>query len=93
MFSVSTSCLHTNCNAIETPKSSIFFWQLRGLPILHLPKHLLLMGAPSAGAEVLDILKVGHRVKVLGQQDVWLEIELDNQIGYVKNTQLKQLFF
>ena len=51
------------------------------------------MGAPSAGAEVLDILKVGHRVKVLGQQDVWLEIELDNQIGYVKNTQLKQLFF
>ena len=52
-----------------------------------------MMGAPSAGAEVLDILKAGHRVKVLGRQDVWLEIELDNQIGYVKNTQLKQLFF
>ena len=51
------------------------------------------MGAPSAGAEVLDILKASHRFKVLGQQGVWLEIELDNQIGHVKNTQLKQLFF
>lgn len=52
-----------------------------------------IMSAPSASADVLDISKSGHRVKILGQEDVWLQIQWDNQIGYIKNTYVKQLFF
>jgi hypothetical protein len=51
------------------------------------------MAAPSASADVLDIFKAGHRVKILGQEDVWLKIQWGNQIGYVKNGHIKRLFF
>ena len=52
-----------------------------------------IMGAPSASADVLDISKAGHRVKILGQEDIWVKILWDDHIGYIKNTYIKQLFF
>ncbi len=56
-------------------------------------KDAYIMSAPSASADVLDISKAGHRIQILGQEDVWLQIQWGDQIGYVKNTYVRELFF
>ena len=43
-----------------------------------------LMLGPSAGAGVLTQLKAGHRLEVIGQEDVWIKVVWNNQIAYVK---------
>ena len=52
-----------------------------------------IMSAPSSSADVLDVSKAGHRVQVLGTEDVWLKIQWGNQIGYIKDTYVRQLHF
>ncbi len=63
----------------ENPKAIIFNNQV------------YLMKGPSAGADVIEIVKKGHRVEVLGHEDVWTKIEWDNQIAYVKSDNLKTI--
>lgn len=53
--------------------------------------NVYLMDGPSPGANVLDVITVGHRVKILGQQDVWVEIEWADKSAYVKEFNLKPL--
>lgn len=43
-----------------------------------------LMDGPSAGASVVDIVKDGHRVEVIGRKDVWMKIRWDDEVAYVK---------
>lgn len=52
-----------------------------------------IMSAPSASADVLDVSKAGHRVQILGTEDVWLKIQWGNQIGYIKDIYVRQLNF
>lgn len=52
-----------------------------------------IMSAPSASADVLDVSQSGHRVQILGSEDVWLKIKWNDKVGYVKNTYIKQLYF
>ena len=46
--------------------------------------HTYLMSAPSAGAHLLGIVEKGHRVKVIRQRDIWLEVEWDQQRAFVR---------
>ncbi|WP_161622718.1 SH3 domain-containing protein [Cesiribacter andamanensis] len=46
--------------------------------------HTYLMRGPSAGAGVLTQLKAGHRLEVLGREDVWLKVVWNDQIAWVK---------
>lgn len=43
---------------------------------------------PSSGAGVVDIIKSGHRVNILGQEDVWVKINWNGQQAYVRKNQL-----
>lgn len=52
-----------------------------------------IMSGPSAGAGVVDIISAGHRVDVLGHQDVWTRINWDGEIAYVKNKNLRNIGF
>lgn len=52
-----------------------------------------IMSGPSAGAKVLDIVSLGHRVETLGYQDVWIKIKWDGQTAYVKNKNLRPVRF
>jgi len=52
-----------------------------------------IMSAPSAGADVLDVSKAGHRLQILGTEDIWLKVQWGNQIGYIKEAYVKQLYF
>lgn len=48
-----------------------------------------LMDGPSAGASVIDVVGDGHRVQILGKNDVWLKIRWDENIAYVKESAVK----
>jgi Bacterial SH3 domain len=46
------------------------------------------MSGPSAGASVVMIARDGHRVSVIGKQDVWVKIKLGESEGYIRNSNL-----
>jgi hypothetical protein len=50
-----------------------------------------LMDGPSAGASVIDIVGDGHRVEVLGKRDVWLKIEWNDEVAYVKENAIRSV--
>ncbi len=43
-----------------------------------------LMRGPSAGAGVLTQLKAGHRLEVIGQEDVWIKVIWNNEVAYIR---------
>jgi hypothetical protein len=45
-----------------------------------------LMAGPSAAANVIEIIKDGHKVEVIGQKDVWLKIRWAGDVAYVKKS-------
>jgi hypothetical protein len=53
--------------------------------------NVYLMDGPSPGANVVDVVTVGHRVKILGQKDVWVEISWADKSAYVKEFNLKPI--
>ena len=50
-----------------------------------------LMNAPSSGADLVEIIDKGHRVKVIDQQDVWIEIEWEGNIAYIRENNIATL--
>ncbi len=43
-----------------------------------------MMKTPSSGADLIEIIDPGHRVNIIDQNDVWLEIEWDGETGFVR---------
>ena len=52
-----------------------------------------LMSGPSAGSEVIDIIDKGHRIKLSGNEDVWIKVKWQDQIAYIKKDKLRYLQF
>lgn len=50
--------------------------------------HTFLMNGPSPGASVIEIVEEGHRVEIIGQRDVWMEVLWDGEVAYVKEGNL-----
>ena len=50
-----------------------------------------LMKGPSPGSELIEVATQGHRVEILGQEDIWSKITWNDQTAYIKNTNLKQV--
>ncbi len=49
----------------------------------------LLRSGPSAGAETVEMIVKGHRVKILSKNDIWSKIIWDDKEVYVRSKQLK----
>jgi hypothetical protein len=47
-----------------------------------------LMDGPSSGASVISIVRDGHRVQVLGKEDVWLKVQWGDGEAYIKENNL-----
>lgn len=47
-----------------------------------------LMSGPSAGSSVIAIISEGHQLKIKDQKDVWLKVEWQDKIAYVKEDKL-----
>ncbi len=50
-----------------------------------------LMTAPSSGSGVVDVVSNGHRVSILGKEDVWYKINWDGGQAYIRENQLLEL--
>jgi len=48
-----------------------------------------LMAGPSPGAKLVEVTGRGHRVEVLGREDVWVRIHWKDQIAYIKDHDLR----
>ncbi len=48
-----------------------------------------LLTAPSAAADVARIINKGHKIKILGKQDVWYKFNWSGQIVYIHQENLK----
>ena len=53
--------------------------------------YVYIMSGPSAGSAVVDVIRKGHRLKILGKEDVWYRVEWKEKVLYVKSTALKQV--
>jgi len=53
--------------------------------------HTYLMDGPSPGSNVIDVVSGGHRVKIIGKKDVWVEITWNHKNAYVKEFDLKPI--
>ncbi|MBX2965604.1 MAG: hypothetical protein KF845_05615 [Cyclobacteriaceae bacterium] len=47
-----------------------------------------LMSGPSAGASVVQIIDEGHRVRIMGKQDVWLKVQWRDKEAYIRQDRL-----
>jgi hypothetical protein len=50
-----------------------------------------LMDGPSSGAKLIAIADMGHRVHVLGKDDVWVKVEWEGSIAYIKENNILQI--
>lgn len=50
-----------------------------------------LMQGPSPGADVVDVIGKGHRVEILGKDDVWTKIAWNDQVAYIKEINLRSV--
>ncbi|MDX2301199.1 MAG: SH3 domain-containing protein [Microscillaceae bacterium] len=52
-----------------------------------------LMSAPSSGSKPVEIIAKGHRVFVLGKQDIWYKILWNEKELYIKESNLRPIQF
>lgn len=50
-----------------------------------------IMSGPSAGASLIDSPQKGHRVTILGEKDVWLQITWNGKTGFIKSQFVRPL--
>jgi tetratricopeptide (TPR) repeat protein len=50
-----------------------------------------IMDGPSAAADVIDVVSDGHRVEIIGSNDIWLKIRWNDEDAYIRNNSLKPL--
>lgn len=53
--------------------------------------HSYLMEAPSAGANLIEVIKKGHRVELLGTNDIWVKIKWKGQQAYLRQNHILTL--
>jgi len=60
-------------------------------PVRAIIKHSnsLVMSAPSAGSDLVEIASSGHRVNVLDKIDIWVEVDFENKLCYIKESDLE----
>lgn len=50
-----------------------------------------IMDAPSAGANLISTLKAGHRLPIIGQNDIWYEIEWQGKTAFIRNSNVQMI--
>ncbi len=51
----------------------------------------LLMSGPSAGAEPIEFLEKGHRIKLLETEEVWSKVIWNDREVFIRNSSLKKI--
>lgn len=53
--------------------------------------HAYLMTGPSAGADLVEVVKKGHRLRVLSEEGVWVKVAWNGQEAYIRSSMLKRI--
>lgn len=56
-----------------------------------LSSNTYVMDGPSSGAEIIEVVKAGHLVKILDNQDVWSKVTWKGKLAYIKGKNIKIL--
>ena len=51
-----------------------------------------LMAEPSSSSRVIDIITEGHRLKIIGHNDVWLKVEWNDRPAYIKYNRIQPIY-
>ena len=52
---------------------------------------VIVMDSPSAGADLVEKVKKGNKLKVIGTGEAWVKVEIDDRQGYVRDHNLLML--
>jgi len=50
-----------------------------------------IMSGPSAASELMEVVGQGHKVEILDQQDIWVEIKWKGKAAYIRESNIKEL--
>lgn len=51
----------------------------------------LILSAPTAAGELIQRVEPGHRVKIVGSEDIWYEIQWKDEVAYIKKENVARL--
>lgn len=53
--------------------------------------HAYLMTGPSAGADLIDVVSKGHRLKILDEQGIWIKVKWNDQEAYIRSSMIRRV--
>jgi len=62
----------------------IFNLQLNNRKVIVAEDYSYLMNAPSAGSQLVRVIRKGHRMDVRGEADIWLQTEWGRENAYIR---------
>lgn len=71
----------------------IFFWvtnfELSDNLGIITENHAYLMTGPSAGADLVEVVQKGHRLRVLSEEGIWVKVDWNGQEAYIRSKMIK----
>lgn len=62
---------------------------LKPRQVIVVEDHAYLMTGPSAGADLVEVIKKGHRLELLDTNEPWAKVHWEDQEVYIKNNMVK----
>ena len=50
------------------------------------------MSGPSAGADLIEVVTEGHKVEIIDQTDIWVQIKWRSGRAFIRENNIQELF-
>lgn len=73
----------------------VFFWvmnfELSEDQGIITENHAYLMTGPSAGADLVEVVQKGHRLRILDEEGIWVKVDWNGQEAYIRSKMIKRV--
>lgn len=92
--------LKSGANVIPYASSAVvvllvFFWvinfELKEPLGIITENHAYLMTGPSAGADLVEVVKKGHRLRILNEEGIWIKIDWNGREAYIRSSMIRRV--